>query len=106
MRFPDRLSRLRPIAARLGPSVGVAAGLLVLPLALFAGVTLGDEGYAVVRVTKVLGRDPSAVDAPRARQQYAQAWSAAESQAYYEALKTRYKASIAPDAMTPPAAAN
>lgn len=41
MRFPDRLSRLRPIAARLGPSVGVAAGLLVLPLALFAGVTLG-----------------------------------------------------------------
>lgn len=41
MRFPDRLSRLRPIAARLGPAVGIAAALLALPLALFAGVTLG-----------------------------------------------------------------
>lgn len=102
---PQVVSRARPGPVP-GAVVDAALKADATQLPVVAGVTLGDEGYAVVRVTKVLGRDPSAVDAPRARQQYAQAWSAAESQAYYEALKTRYKASIAPDAMTPPAAAN
>ena len=58
------------------------------------GVDLGDQGYAVVRVTKVLGRDPVVADAAQARQQYAQAWAAAESAAYYDALKARYDVKV------------
>lgn len=58
------------------------------------GVDLQDQGYAVVRVTKVLGRDPVAADPKQAGAQYAQAWAAAESEAYYQSLKTRYKAKV------------
>ena len=39
-------------------------------------------------------RDPAAGDAKRAQAQYGQAWAAAEEQAYYAALKTRYKAEV------------
>lgn len=59
-----------------------------LPLAL--GVELPD-GYAVVRLTKVLGRDPAAPDAAQAQPQMAQAVGEAETMAYYAALKTRLK---------------
>jgi peptidyl-prolyl cis-trans isomerase D len=58
------------------------------------GVDLQDRGFAVVRVTKVLGRDPVAADPKQAGAQYAQAWAAAESEAYYQSLKTRYKAKV------------
>jgi len=64
----------------------------VLPAA--AGVDLGEQGYAVVRVNKVLGRDPVAADAARAQSQYAQAWGDAEAQAYYAALKSRFRVEI------------
>jgi peptidyl-prolyl cis-trans isomerase D len=60
----------------------------------WVGVDLGTQGYAVARIDKVLGRDPAAGDAKRAQAQYAQAWAAAESQAYYDALKTRFKAEV------------
>lgn len=53
------------------------------------GVVPG-EGYAVVRITKVLPRDP-AIEASALAPQYAQAWGEAEFVAYYEALKNRYK---------------
>jgi peptidyl-prolyl cis-trans isomerase D len=68
-----------------------------LPAAL--GVDLGRQGYIVVRVLKVLPREGAeAVDALIAPQ-LAQAWGAAESQAYYEALKRRFKVEIrVPDA--------
>jgi len=59
-----------------------------------AGVELGDEGFAVVRIVKVLGRDPIAADAVRATAQYAQAWGGAEAQAYYAALKSRFKVEV------------
>ncbi len=72
-------------------------------LPAFVGVDLGDQGYAVVRIGKVLGRDPATADASRAQAQYAQAWGEAESQAYYNALKTRFKVEIKPNAL--PAAA-
>jgi peptidyl-prolyl cis-trans isomerase D len=65
----------------------------------FIGVDLADQGYAVVKIDKVLGRDPVAADASRAQSQYGQAWGDAESQAYYAALKTRYKVEIKPDAI-------
>jgi peptidyl-prolyl cis-trans isomerase D len=59
-----------------------------LPAAV--GVEL-PNGYAVLRLTKVLGRDPAAPDAARALPQMAQAVGEAETMAYYAALKTRLK---------------
>ncbi|MCW5660512.1 MAG: SurA N-terminal domain-containing protein [Burkholderiaceae bacterium] len=61
------------------------------------GVDLGDQGYAVARVDAVLSRQ--AVDDAPLRQQYAQAWSAAETRAYLEALKLRYKAEVRAEAV-------
>lgn len=68
-------------------------------LPAFVGIDLGDAGYAVAKIDKVLGRDPIAADANGARGQYAQAWGDAESQAYYSALKSRLKVDIKPDAI-------
>ena len=68
-------------------------------LPAFVGIDLGDQGYAVVKIAKVLGRDPVTADASRAQAQYAQAWGEAESQAYYNALKTRFKVEIKPKAL-------
>ena len=59
------------------------------------GVDLGAQGYAVLKVNKVLPRDAQpAAAALQARQQYAQAWTAAESLAYYNSLKDRFKTEI------------
>lgn len=58
------------------------------------GVSLDDEGYVVAKVTKVLGRDPTTADAARASSSYAQAWASAEAQAYYAALKSRFKVEV------------
>ena len=68
-------------------------------LPAFVGVDLGDQGYAVVKIAKVLGRDPVTADASRAQAQYAQAWGDAESLAYYNALKARFKVEIKPGAL-------
>jgi len=68
-------------------------------LPAFVGVDLGEQGYAVAKVGKVLGRDPVAADATRGQTQYAQAWGDAESQAYYAALKSRFKVEIKADAL-------
>lgn len=60
------------------------------------GVDLGNQGYVVARVTKVLPRDPvPGGDAPL-QAQIGQAWAAAESDAYLAALKKRYKAELVP----------
>jgi peptidyl-prolyl cis-trans isomerase D len=64
------------------------------------GVDLGEAGYAVARITKVLGRDPIAAETGRAQAQYAQAWGDAEAQAYYAALKSRLKVDINPSSVT------
>jgi peptidyl-prolyl cis-trans isomerase D len=73
-----------------------------LPQAL--GVDLGPRGYAVLRVTRVLPRDPAAAGGDDAlRRQYAQAWSNAEQQALYEALKQRHKVQITAPAAAAPA---
>jgi peptidyl-prolyl cis-trans isomerase D len=64
-------------------------------LPAWVGVDLGAQGYAVARVNKLLERPASAPDRQKQEQgQYAQAWTAAESQAYGEWLKTRHKAQI------------
>jgi peptidyl-prolyl cis-trans isomerase D len=72
----------------------------------YLGVELGTEGYAVVKLIKVLGRDPAAGDAARAQSQYAQAWGDAESQAYYAALKTRLRVETTPVVAAASAATN
>jgi peptidyl-prolyl cis-trans isomerase D len=72
------------------------------PLPSVLGVDLGEQGYAVVRLVKVLGRDPVVGAPAQAQQQYGQAWADAEAQAYYTALKQRFKVDIGVAA--PPAA--
>ncbi len=63
---------------------------------------LGPQGYVVLRVTGVLPRDPAeAGGEDTLRGQYAQAWAAAEADAYMAALKQRYKAEIKPAASLP-----
>jgi len=79
-----------------GPLLDAVLKSPAAKLPAFVGVDLGDQGYAVAKITKVLGRDPVAADAKRAQSQYAQAWGDAESQAYYAALKTRFKVEIKP----------
>ena len=66
----------------------------VVKLPVYLGVAAEDGAYIVARIDKVLPRDPAVVDAKRAAQQYAQAWTGAETQAYYNALKTRFKAVV------------
>ncbi len=64
-----------------------------LPAAV--GVDLGPEGYAVARVVAVLPRDTApAEDEARLRGQIARAWATAETTAYYEALKKRFKVEV------------
>ena len=75
-------------------------------LPAFVGVDLSGQGYAVVKVVKVSGRDPVAADAAQAQAQYLQAWENAESQAYYAALKTRFKVTSKPVALAASATAN
>lgn len=69
-------------------------------LPAYFGVDLADQGYAVVKLVKVLGRDPAAADAAKAQGQYGQTWADAESQAYYAALSKRFKVEIHADAFT------
>ena len=61
----------------------------------FAGVDLGEQGYAVVKVNKVLPREaPPPAEAKQERQQYAQRLGGAENLAYYNLLKDRFKVQI------------
>ena len=64
-------------------------------LPVLTGVDLGSQGYAIVKVNKVVPRDPIPEAALQAqRNQYSQQWSAAETLAYYNGLKERAKAEI------------
>ena len=74
-------------------------------LPAYVGVDLDDQGYAVVKIDKVLGRDPATADASRAQAEYSQAWGNAESQAYYAALKRRFDVEISPGALPAASAA-
>ena len=72
------------------------------PLPAFVGVDLGSQGYAIAKVVKVAGRDPVRADTAQAQGQYAQAWGAAEAQAYYAALKSRFDVQILDASTAPP----
>ncbi|MFM2056410.1 MAG: hypothetical protein RLY71_795 [Pseudomonadota bacterium] len=61
----------------------------------WAGVDLGSQGYAIVKIDKVLPADAKAMGGiERIQAQYAQLWAQAETEAYYAALSQRYKAKI------------
>jgi peptidyl-prolyl cis-trans isomerase D len=64
-------------------------------LPAWVGVDLGNQGYTVVRVNKVMERTEAKEEqVKQERGQYGQWVASAESQAYYEVLKNRYKAQI------------
>ncbi|MGY0194858.1 SurA N-terminal domain-containing protein [Leptothrix sp. BB-4] len=63
-------------------------------LPAWVGVDQGQGGYAVVRINKVLGADPAKLDPQRAATQYAQLWTQAETDAYYKALRKRFKVDV------------
>jgi peptidyl-prolyl cis-trans isomerase D len=60
-------------------------------LPALVGVDLGAQGYAVLRVNKVLPRDIKEANVAQDRQQVTTWWTNAESLAYYESLKQRFK---------------
>ncbi len=76
----------------------------------WVGVDLGGEGYAIVKVNRLIPRQaPDAERAQQERQQYVQWWTTAEGLAYYELLKQRFKVQIKaqrPDAVAKAAVEN
>lgn len=78
-----------------GPLLNAALSVDPKQLPAWVGVSLGEQGYAVVKVDKVLPRQPRDAQAMvQEVQQYSQWWSSAESLAYYETLKERFKVRI------------
>lgn len=78
-----------------GPARDAAMRIDTTTLPAWAGVDLGAQGYAIVRVNKVMDRTPAPeANAKQERAQFAQWAAAAEGQAYYQSLKERYKAHI------------
>ena len=97
----------REESQKLPPEL-VEAALRVDAAALpgWTGVDLGNQGYAVVKVNKVLPRPAPAPEmAQQERQQVSQWLSAAESLAYYNLLRDRLKTQIMVTRPAPGAAA-
>ncbi|HYE38480.1 MAG TPA: peptidyl-prolyl cis-trans isomerase, partial [Ramlibacter sp.] len=94
--LPPAMPLSRQDAARQPPQV-IDAALRADPTKQpeLVGVDLGDQGYAIVKVNKVLPRErPSAEQARQELQQYNRAWATAEATAYYELLKDRFDVRI------------
>lgn len=91
---PVTVSRLE---AGSQPGSVIEAALRADPAKLPAlvGVDMGNEGYAVVRVSKIVPRTaPSAEVAQQESAQFTQVIAAAENAAYFDLLKERFKAKI------------
>jgi peptidyl-prolyl cis-trans isomerase D len=58
------------------------------------GVPVGDEGFAVARITQVQAPQLEGDRLKELQTAYARAWGAAETQAYFEALKSRFKTEV------------
>ncbi len=64
-------------------------------LPAFTGVEMGNLGYVVVRINKIVPREPATeASAKQDRGQYVQWWTSAENLAYYNLLKDRFKVQI------------
>lgn len=94
--MPQAVTVSRDAAQGLAqPVLAAALSARAQTLPAWVGVDLGEEGYAVVRVDKVLPRAPrdSQATVLEARQ-YGQWWASAEGLAYYESLKERFKVKV------------
>ena len=94
--LPDTLAVSRDQPQKQPASVvdaALRADAATLPA--LVGVDLGAQGYAIVKVLKVLPREASLeAAAKQERTQYAEWWTSAESMAYYNLLKDRFKTEI------------
>ena len=94
--LPTAVVVSRDQATTVAPQV-VAAVLRAdaASLPALVGVNLAGQGYAVVRINKIVPRAAPVAEALKQdRAQYAQWWTAAENEAYYGLLKDRFKAEI------------
>lgn len=90
--LPDAITVSREQSERLpAPVIEAALRADATKLPAFVGVDLGAQGYAVLRVNKVLQRDTKAANVAEDRKQVTTWWTNAEALAYYESLKTRFK---------------
>ncbi len=104
--LPETVVVSRAPGAVPGPAVDAVMRADATKLPLPLGVSLGDQGYWVGRLIKVLPADPAEASNPALPQQYARVWAAAEGAAYYEALKKRHGVEIKPIAPAAAAAAS
>ncbi len=82
---PSQMSDVLDAALRADPAK--------MPVLL--GVDLGRQGYAVVRVNKIVPRtDSGSVSLAQGRQQFSRLWGQVESQAYLAALKAQFGVEI------------
>ncbi len=77
----------------------------VTKLPASVGIDLEGQGYLVVSVEKVLPQELPAEQATAMKTQFAQVLAQAESQAYFQALKTRFNTEVMAKTATPAAAA-
>ena len=94
--LPGAMSLSRDQSQGQAPQV-IEAALRADPGALpaWVGVDLGAQGFAVLRVNKVLPREADKKeDAMQAQQQFTQLWASAQAQAYLAQLKHSMKAEL------------
>jgi peptidyl-prolyl cis-trans isomerase D len=90
--LPEAITISREQSQRLPASIieaALRADATKLPV--IKGVDLGTQGYAVLRVNKVMPRDNKDAKPDEDRKQVTTWWTNAEALAYYETLKARFK---------------
>lgn len=94
--LPETLTISRADTRNLpGPVIDAALRADPAALPVLTGVDLAAQGYAVVKVTRVLPREQRDEAATRQeRAQYTQWWTGAESLAYYKLMQERFKVEI------------
>ena len=93
--LPEAITVSREQAQRIpAPVIEAALRADGTKLPAIVGVDLGAQGYAVMRVNKVLERDTKGANIAEDRQQVSTWWTNAEALAYYESLKARLKVEI------------
>ncbi len=89
--LPAAITVSREQAQRLpAPMIEAALRADATKLPAIVGVDLGLQGYAVLRINKVLERDIKTANIAQDRQQVGTWWTNAEALAYYESLKVRF----------------
>jgi peptidyl-prolyl cis-trans isomerase D len=90
--LPDAVTISREQTQRLpAPIIEAALRADATKLPAVKGVDLGTQGYAVLRVNKVMARDAKDANVAEDRKQVTTWWTNAEALAYYESLKARFK---------------